>query len=269
MAGGALSIVGWLMPWSGAVITSFSGLQITVTALTGSFAGLGTLQYSSAGLLLVCLGLFVFAVFGAIPLLGALCVRTGLSIFELKATSARSQYQIQEELDRLRSRSIKGVVLLALIFLVPLILSALASAVLPGLFVLGQLGSLLPNTGYGSGFFVSAGGFVLAYMGARLAQPQISLSVSDATERPATRAYGNELTQARQGEISTPMLSADESQILLALAQGVTDQEIADKLGMSPGHVSMMTLGLFGKFGVKSKTELIERAKEKGLLPSG
>lgn len=173
LVGGAISVVGWLMPWSNAVIVSISGLQITLGALTGSFAGLGTLQYSNAGWILVCLGFFFAAVFGAIPILGILCVRTGLSVFEYRSSHS-SRYPVQDKLDQLRSRSVKGMVIMAAIFLVPLVLSALVSVAVPGFFALGQLGNLLPNSGYGNGFFLSAGGFVLVYIGFRLAQSQMS-----------------------------------------------------------------------------------------------
>jgi len=35
---------------------------------------------------------------------------------------------------------------------------------------------------------------------------------------------------------------------------------------MSPYNISMATLHLFGEFGVKSKSELVQRAREMGLV---
>ena len=173
LGGGALSIVGWLLPWSNAVLVSISGLQITISGFTAGLAGLGMLRYSNASWILVCLGLFIGLVFGAIPVLGILCLRSGFRVFETKAAHADAS-RIFGDLAQLRSRSVKGIILVAAIFLVPLVLSAILTTAFPGLSLLGQVSNLLPNSGYGSGFFLTAGGFVLAYIGARLAQSQIS-----------------------------------------------------------------------------------------------
>jgi hypothetical protein len=173
LGGGAMGIVGWLLPWSNAVIVSISGLQITISGFTAGLAGLGLARQSSASWILVCLGLFIGVVFGAIPVLGILCLRSGLRAFENRPAHA-DESRISSELEKLRSRSIKGIVLVAAIFLVPLVFSAILSTAMPGWSLLGQVGNLLPNSGYGSGFFVTAGGFVLAYIGARLAKSQIT-----------------------------------------------------------------------------------------------
>ena len=169
LIGGAVSVIGWLMPWTSALV-SVSGLQLTLSAFDMTFTGLGTLRYTDHGWILVCLSIFVFLVFGSILLLGVLSARTGLSLFEGQSSSSGGRYQIQAEVDQLRSRSIKGIVLMVSIFLAPRILGALLSLQAPGIGILGQLGNLLPNSGYGEGFFLSAGGFVLAYVGARLAR---------------------------------------------------------------------------------------------------
>jgi DNA-binding CsgD family transcriptional regulator len=277
MVGGVTSIVGWLMPWSGVVFVSISGLGITIAALTGGVAALDLLRASSAGILLVCLGIFIATVFGAIPVLGFLCAKTGFELVENRS-SALGQHVVSDGLDRVRSRAIKGFVLMGLIFLVPLVLSGALVASQPGLFgglfALGQLGAtLMPTGGYTSGFFVAIGGFILAYLGARLARSQISSSstINESTNplAPAARSFpdtwSSGLAPAQHGT-APPSLTEEERRILDGLAQGLTDADIAERLGISSAAMSMMILDLFGKFKVKNSTELVERAREIGTL---
>jgi len=253
LAGGVLTVIGWLMPWTG--IGLVNGLQITVTSLTGGLAALGLLRNESSGLgaLLGCLGIAQAAVFASIPLIGISCVRTGIRIIEYRSsTDDWATSSVSGELGRLRSRSAAGFVLMLVIYVL--------SALIP----FAQL--LLSN-----GYFVAGGGLALAFLGALFAQSQISASDTSITEGQST---WDQRTGAQSGDsagsqavpVQPPQLTQDETWILEQLASGLSDAEIADKLGMSPGHVSMMTLSLFGKFGAKSKTELVERAKEKGLL---
>ena len=209
LVGGAIGIIGWLMPWTNVVVTSFSGLQITLTALNAGFAGLGAFQGTGLAFFWPIYLCFVITiVYGTVPLQGVWCIKAGLNIFERRG-STRNQHQIEAEMDRLRtgsaklkdvrrvllrteiemdwlrSRSVRGIVLVALIFLVPVILSALLLAAQP-ILIVGELSNLLPNSGYGSGFFVAAGGFVLTYIGARLARSQLDVSLPPSTTYTST-----------------------------------------------------------------------------------
>src|SRR3972149_6014846 len=101
MAGGAAGMIGWLLPWFSAGFVGISGFQITMSAITGMFAGLQVFQYG--GFVFVAIGLIIAIVYVVIPVRGALCVETGIRILG-RRSSAHSEYQIGAELDRLKSR---------------------------------------------------------------------------------------------------------------------------------------------------------------------
>jgi LuxR family maltose regulon positive regulatory protein len=61
-------------------------------------------------------------------------------------------------------------------------------------------------------------------------------------------------------------LSVREQQILELLAAGLTNQEIADKLIISPETVKKHTGNIYGKLGVSNRTEAAARARELDLL---
>jgi DNA-binding CsgD family transcriptional regulator len=61
-------------------------------------------------------------------------------------------------------------------------------------------------------------------------------------------------------------LTEDDRRFLGLLAEDLPDEQIADRLGMPGLDINMMTLHLCGKLGVKSKAELIQQAREIGLL---
>jgi LuxR family maltose regulon positive regulatory protein len=59
-------------------------------------------------------------------------------------------------------------------------------------------------------------------------------------------------------------LSGRENEILQLIAAGLTNKEIALKLRISVRTVKFHTGNLFGKLGVKSRTEAIARARTLG-----
>lgn len=61
-------------------------------------------------------------------------------------------------------------------------------------------------------------------------------------------------------------LTAEEAELIRLLAQGCSDNQIRDRLNRPGLDVNRMTLFLCGKFGVKSQSELIERARQAGFL---
>jgi DNA-binding CsgD family transcriptional regulator len=63
-----------------------------------------------------------------------------------------------------------------------------------------------------------------------------------------------------------PELSGEEIRLIGLLAQGLPDKQLANELGMPGLDVNRMALHLCGKLGAKSKPELIQRAREMGLL---
>ena len=61
-------------------------------------------------------------------------------------------------------------------------------------------------------------------------------------------------------------LSARELEILRLIADGLTNQEIADRLVLSLPTVKWHTGNLYGKLGVNSRTQAAARARELGIL---
>ena len=63
-----------------------------------------------------------------------------------------------------------------------------------------------------------------------------------------------------------PQLSPRENEILQLLAEGYSNKEIADKLVVSPSTVHSHRTNLMQKLGLSSRHELIQYARQRGLL---
>ena len=61
-------------------------------------------------------------------------------------------------------------------------------------------------------------------------------------------------------------LSPREQEVLELIAAGLTNREIAGKLVISPETVKKHTGTIYGKLGVRSRTEAAARARELDLL---
>lgn len=62
-------------------------------------------------------------------------------------------------------------------------------------------------------------------------------------------------------------ISARELAVLRELAQGRSNQEIADQLAISPNTVKTHISRLFEKLGASRRTDAIARARELGIIP--
>lgn len=78
------------------------------------------------------------------------------------------------------------------------------------------------------------------------------------TPLPRVRAHDEELVEP---------LTNREIEILLLLAQRLSNKEIAEKLFISPLTVKRHTSRLIGKLGVTNRREAVQRARALGLLP--
>jgi LuxR family maltose regulon positive regulatory protein len=76
---------------------------------------------------------------------------------------------------------------------------------------------------------------------------------------------------ARQAEKPSSLvepLSERELEVLRLVAEGLSNQEIAARLYLSLRTIKFHTGNIYGKLGVKSRTEAISTARHLGLLPS-
>lgn len=62
-------------------------------------------------------------------------------------------------------------------------------------------------------------------------------------------------------------ISTREYEVLELMAQGLSNQEIADKLFVSLSTIKTHTSNLFSKLDVKRRTQAVQRAKEMNLIP--
>lgn len=76
----------------------------------------------------------------------------------------------------------------------------------------------------------------------------------------AGQAEGNPAAQASLG------ISAREQEVLGLLAEGLSNKEIAGRLGVSPNTVKTHVARLFEKLGARRRTEAILKARELGLV---
>jgi LuxR family maltose regulon positive regulatory protein len=73
--------------------------------------------------------------------------------------------------------------------------------------------------------------------------------------------------QEAQAELVEP-LSERELDVLRLIAEGLTNQEIADRLVLSLRTVKWHAGNIYGKLGVKNRTQAVARARSLGILPA-
>jgi LuxR family maltose regulon positive regulatory protein len=73
-------------------------------------------------------------------------------------------------------------------------------------------------------------------------------------------------TTAPQADALIEPLSERELEVLQLVAQGLSNQEIGQKLFLALNTVKGHNLRIFGKLQAKSRTEAVARARELGLL---
>ena len=67
----------------------------------------------------------------------------------------------------------------------------------------------------------------------------------------------------------TDPLTPRERDVLHLISQGLSNKDIAEKLVIALNTVKRHTSSIYGKLGVKSRTQAVARARELGLLPPG
>jgi len=134
-------------------------------------------------------------------------------------------------------------------------LAAYGAALAVGAFALSWLDYRQMTRAYPTELAVSLGalGFLAlgVFVGVRLFAP-----------RPAPSAPGGDIDAARDALGISPR----EHDVLLALAAGLSNKEIAQKLDVSPNTIKTHLARLFEKLGARRRTEAIMRARAQGLL---
>ena len=84
------------------------------------------------------------------------------------------------------------------------------------------------------------------------------------TRKPTSNASSKTIVELIQPEKFD--ISKREYEVLQLIGQGLSNQEIAEKLFVSLNTVKTHTSNLFTKLDAKRRTQAIQRAKELGLL---
>ena len=70
----------------------------------------------------------------------------------------------------------------------------------------------------------------------------------------------------QHSELLVEQLTGREAEVLQLLAEGLSNQEIAERLVVSEGTIKTHTHNLYGKLGVRSRTQAVARAQELKLI---
>jgi DNA-binding CsgD family transcriptional regulator len=97
------------------------------------------------------------------------------------------------------------------------------------------------------------------WLGLKLTRPRETVIVR---EVPVNRPFKRNDTQLAQLGI-TPR----ELEILEAMAAGLSNREMAERLFVSENTVKTHTARLFDKLSARRRTQAVQRAKEAGLIP--
>jgi two-component system response regulator NreC len=84
----------------------------------------------------------------------------------------------------------------------------------------------------------------------------------------ARRLVQDYLSRVEGTAESSSALSPREKEILQLLAEGYSNNEIAQKLVISPSTVHTHRSNIMAKLGLSSRHELIRYARERGLIPN-
>jgi two-component system response regulator NreC len=85
-------------------------------------------------------------------------------------------------------------------------------------------------------------------------------------EQAAVMALGTFAQQAREGSQVQGTLTPREHQILVMVSQGLTMQQAAHRLGISPRTVESHVAKLYRKLGVRTRVQAVARAAQLGLI---
>lgn len=183
MLSGALVILGWFLPWSKDFLSTTSGFDLTISGFTSILSGFALLTNENSagfGLLILLYSIVIVVVYGLLPIWGWMTIKDGYQLFEKKSLP---KDVAKNTLTTVEFRSRRGFILVAIIFILPLIFSAVLKSASPLLYYLGQLAGKLLQSQTGLGIFVTATGFILSYVGARYAGTQLGQVIIEEGEK--------------------------------------------------------------------------------------
>ncbi|HTI57952.1 response regulator transcription factor [Mucilaginibacter sp.] len=101
------------------------------------------------------------------------------------------------------------------------------------------------------------------WIAAKLRRPKVETVIIEKEVRlsPSTEFVLNE------AELKRLNLSKRELEVLQLMAEGLSNQEIADKLFVSLNTIKTHSAQLFGKMDVRRRTQAVETGKRLGLIP--
>ncbi|KPV49953.1 hypothetical protein SE17_29720, partial [Kouleothrix aurantiaca] len=88
---------------------------------------------------------------------------------------------------------------------------------------------------------------------------------SDRSQRAQNNASALGSTLERSHALVEP-LSEREREVLRLIAEGLSNQELAARLYLSPHTIKVHTRNIYGKLGVTSRTQALARARALGIL---
>jgi LuxR family maltose regulon positive regulatory protein len=97
--------------------------------------------------------------------------------------------------------------------------------------------------------------------------PEYARRLLAAFPMPEPEQDGRPDTQAPESDLIEP-LSERELEVLQLIAEGLTNPEIASRLFLSLHTVKAHARNIYGKLGVRNRTEAVTRARALGVLPS-
>lgn len=89
---------------------------------------------------------------------------------------------------------------------------------------------------------------------------------ADVVLSPAARSSGDGESDGEFVALSQEALTPREMQVLMLLAEGVGNREIAERLALSEHTVKFHLSAIFGKLGAATRTDAVRRALRAGLI---
>lgn len=105
------------------------------------------------------------------------------------------------------------------------------------------------------------------WLALKLVKPKKEIETIVVEKNIYITAPDEETLQAMETERQKLGLSSRESEVLQLMAEGLSNQEIADRLFLSLATVKTHSSNLFLKLDVKRRTQAVEKARQLKLIP--